>query len=154
VPYVARTVILSKSARRKAFIKQRLCFNCLGNNHNSRICKLRNNCSVCADGYHTLIHLDRVCLIKEANEQVQQVTSNAISGTSSTSVPSYEVLLPTALVMIQSAEGLILQSRAFLDQGSQASFVSENVAQRLGLTRQKAYIKVNGLAIDRVTEAL
>jgi len=51
--------------------------------------------------------LDRVRLVKEANEQVQQVTSNAISGTLSTSVPSYEVLLPTALVMTQFAEVFI-----------------------------------------------
>jgi len=55
--------------------------------------------------------------------------------------------------MIQSAEGLILQIRAFLDQGPQASFVSENVAQKLGLTRQRAYIKVNGLANARFAEA-
>ncbi|XP_044317958.1 uncharacterized protein LOC123038150 isoform X2 [Drosophila rhopaloa] len=141
------------TARREAVMKQRLCFNCLGNNHNSRRCKLKNNCSICADRHHTLIHLDRVRLTKEPNEQVQQVTSNAISGTSSTTGTSYEVLLPTALVLIQSAEGFTLQFRAFLDQGSQASFVSENVVQKLGLTRQKAYIKVNGLANAQVTEA-
>ncbi|XP_044249578.1 uncharacterized protein [Drosophila takahashii] len=137
------------------------CAICCKNGHSVQDCKVFESMHLTArreavmkqHRHHTLIHLDRVRLTKEPNEQVQQVTSNAISGTSSATGTSYEVLLPTALVRIQSAEGFILQFRAFLDQGSQASFVSENVVQKLGLTRQKAYIKVNGLANARVTEA-
>jgi len=51
---------------------------------------------------------------------------------------------------MDSAEGAPLNLRAFLDQGSQASFITENSVQLLGLQRRKVHIKVNGLA--RVTE--
>jgi len=46
---------------------------------------------------------------------------------------NYGVLLPTAVVTVDSAEGTPLNLRAFLDQGSQASFITENAVQLLGL---------------------
>ncbi|XP_041451936.1 uncharacterized protein LOC121405337 [Drosophila obscura] len=137
--------------RRASVMKYRLCFNCLGSNHQSRRCRLKNNCSICTDRHHTLVHVKRQ--IRDSGDQVQQITSNVINGAPAIGTQKYEVLLPTALVTIESSEGFPLQFRAFLDQGSQASFVSENVAQRLGLCRQKTHLKVNGLSNARITEA-
>ncbi|KAM8714923.1 hypothetical protein ACLKA7_002037 [Drosophila subpalustris] len=84
----------------------------------------------------------------------QQISTNVISGShAALSSTKCEVLLPTSIVTIDSITGQPLQFRAFLDQGSQASFITESAAQQLRLPKQNSFIKINGLANARITEA-
>ncbi|KAL7724362.1 hypothetical protein ACLKA6_005826 [Drosophila palustris] len=57
------------------------------------------------------------------------------------------------LIVTTLITGQPLQFRAFLDQGSQASFITESAAQQLRLPKQNSFIKINGLANARITEA-
>lgn len=54
-------------------------------------------------------------------------------------------LLPTALVRVQDVTGKYQPCRMLIDSGSQASFISEECIQRLGLKRQYAKIAVHGI---------
>ncbi|XP_068149477.1 uncharacterized protein [Drosophila tropicalis] len=57
------------------------------------------------------------------------------------------------MVWVESIDGYPLQFRAFLDQGSQVSFISENAAQQLRLRRKQAHITITGLADTKITDA-
>ncbi|XP_068149500.1 uncharacterized protein [Drosophila tropicalis] len=57
------------------------------------------------------------------------------------------------MVWVESKEGYPLQFKAFLDQGSQVSFISENAAQQLRLRRKQAHITITGLADTKITDA-
>ncbi|KAL7723919.1 hypothetical protein ACLKA6_015870 [Drosophila palustris] len=153
---------MSVSERRATASKHRLCFNCLGFNHQSATCGSRRNCMKCAERHHTLIHLDMKRDPTDAprngpsgqDTSSQQISTNVISGShAALSSTKCEVLLPTAIVTIDSITGQPLQFRAFLDQGSQASFITESAAQQLRLPKQNSFIKINGLANARITEA-
>ncbi|XP_033212167.1 uncharacterized protein LOC117169769 [Belonocnema kinseyi] len=54
-------------------------------------------------------------------------------------------LLATARVIIEAPNGRCVHVRALLDQGSQATFVSESVVQLLRLPRKKFDVTVSGL---------
>ncbi|XP_053691419.1 uncharacterized protein LOC128739943 [Sabethes cyaneus] len=55
------------------------------------------------------------------------------------------VILYTALVKVRDNSGQFQLARALLDSGSQSSFVSESLCQRLGLRRRKVNIPVSGI---------
>ncbi|KAL7735481.1 hypothetical protein ACLKA6_010517 [Drosophila palustris] len=139
--------------------KYRLCFICLDNKHQASKCGSRRYCERCTGRHHTLIHVEKEKRTlgppKPSEQSAQKVSTNLVNRSkegSSTNGSNCDVLLPTAVVTVDNAEGVPLKFRAFLDQGSQASFISESAAQLLRLPRQKVYVKVNGLASSRITE--
>ncbi|KAL7724796.1 hypothetical protein ACLKA6_000431 [Drosophila palustris] len=139
--------------------KYRLCFICLDNKHQASKCSSRRYCERCTGRHHTLIHVEKEKRTlgppKPSEQSAQKVSTNLVNKSkegSSTNGSNCDVLLPTAVVTVDNAEGVPLKFRAFLDQGSQASFISESAAQLLHLPRQKVHVKVNGLASSRITE--
>ncbi|XP_058974969.1 uncharacterized protein LOC131801035 [Musca domestica] len=56
-----------------------------------------------------------------------------------------DVLLATAQVRIKSLHGEFLTVKALIDQGSQVTFISEDVAQLLQLPRKKTDVRLQGL---------
>ncbi|XP_045509323.1 uncharacterized protein LOC123704873 [Colias croceus] len=56
-----------------------------------------------------------------------------------------EILLATAIIKVQAADGSYLNMRALLDQGSQISIISENAAQLLKVPRQKCDGYISGI---------
>ncbi len=57
-----------------------------------------------------------------------------------------QVLLATALIRVQDGRGSSMVCRAFLDNGSQGSFITERCAQKLQLPRRRLNVNVSGLA--------
>ncbi|VVC87768.1 unnamed protein product [Leptidea sinapis] len=66
-------------------------------------------------------------------------STNAIRSNSHVSLQNEipDVLLATAVIKVQTSKGSYIYLRVLLDQGSQASLITENAAQRLGLPRFK-----------------
>ncbi|XP_073959790.1 uncharacterized protein [Choristoneura fumiferana] len=62
---------------------------------------------------------------------------------------SKHTLLPTAIVNVESKTGQYRSARALLDQGSQASFVTEAIVQGLGLKKTSANLTVTGVGGDQ-----
>ncbi|XP_063386735.1 uncharacterized protein LOC134672718 [Cydia fagiglandana] len=141
--------------QRRDFVKNKaLCFNCFGAKHSATQCKRDTSCKRCGRRHHSLLHLDsehpptaqpsRVSEgdkihgkqregIQEKPEQREPVPSNIVAhAAEGSSMPNSEVMLTTALVKVEN-KGNCHTLRAFLDQGSQISFVSEHTVQLLQL---------------------
>ncbi|XP_036344338.1 uncharacterized protein LOC118753560, partial [Rhagoletis pomonella] len=80
------------------------------------------------------------------------ITASSAEEVDGNRLKSCEVLLPTAVITVDDVQGQSLNFRAFLDQGSQASFITERAIQQLRLPRQRAWVHIQGLAGTKVAE--
>lgn len=125
-----------------------LCQNCLGGDHLSKDCSSTYSCKTC-----NLRHHSRT---QSADLPTESVTSSALSSTAKNVLVGANlankggnantVLLATAWVMIRAQNGAQFRLRCLLDQGSQASFISESAVQLLKLQKQKANVTVVGIS--------
>lgn len=143
----------------------RLCFNCLGSNHSIKFCRQSSCCRVCKRRHHSLLHprsisnsavsnlsSNTTAEVKSAVSAIQTSlpegetasSSNLTSHFSQRSVPT-QVLLATALVEAQTRYGSTQLLRVLLDQGSQASFITESAVQLLGLKKTATRTVISGI---------
>ncbi|KAL0838691.1 hypothetical protein ABMA28_016761 [Loxostege sticticalis] len=141
--------------KRKTVTKLNLCQNCL-NYHPGKSCQSDHRCRECNKGHNSLLH--------EAFTQSGNVTTETAAGAGSASgahvnsgknvkssshvsLPNepIEILLPTAIIKIQSADGSYHTMRALLDQGSQVSLITEHAAQLLRLPRKRCMGVISGV---------
>lgn len=149
-------------ARRSFVESNSLCFNCLGSYHSVTKCLSQTRCRYCKRRHHSLLHTKsaptsvsvhvKTDLPSEVHHAVQDVKSQLLENEPTSSVASYftnaatdQVLLATALVKAESPTGNEHTSRALLDQGSQASFITEGAAQLLNLKKVPFNNIVSGL---------
>ncbi|CAH0719175.1 unnamed protein product, partial [Brenthis ino] len=129
---------------RRNFVQlKRLCFNCLGLNHSVYSCRQSTRCRICKRKHHSLLHTTEP---SKSDEEIKAVKSvREVSSTSSQSETDNvischsnifsQVLLATAMVKIKARKGNFILFRSLLDQGSQASFITEAAVQMLGLRK-------------------
>lgn len=160
----------SNDTRRDFVQKNGLCFICLGSNHSARFCRNAVKCHICKRRHHTLVHPsggsgsvgeDAGVVQKEAascasrnsisKEDTQKAAVQAEGSTKpivsclSTGNCKDTVLIPTALVKAKSKDGTYRVVRALVDQGSQGSFITESMAQYLGLKKTLTKHRVTGV---------
>ncbi|XP_059053907.1 uncharacterized protein LOC131848156 [Achroia grisella] len=142
--------------------KNSLCFNCLGGNHSAKFCQSTTICKVCKRRHHSLLHPQKrdhleisgsgnsTNKVESKDKKVDidsgETSSNIVSCFSAgqTAVHS-QVLLATALVQADTQNGESRVIRALLDQGSQASFITEATAQYLGVKKIPVQGTISGL---------
>lgn len=148
--------------------RNNLCFNCFGANHSVTQCKRSTSCRRCHRRHHTLLHPEASrgprAHPKPDNpdgpepekqerlleEDTKTDTNNIISHHANGSILSPgHVMLATTLIKIESKQ-TIYTVRALLDQGSQASFITENTVQLLGLRKIPVSGVVSGLGGDQL----
>lgn len=138
---------------RKYFIQEnKLCNNCLFIGHETKDCKSRHSCRVCTQRHHSSLHEDAPtssvtltteCSISPGSRPVAEpsLPTPLHGATGQPNSTNCTVLLTTALVNVRPMNHgpytprLI---RALVDQGSQATLISESCVQRLGLPRYPA----------------
>lgn len=130
---------------------KKLCFNCMCPNHVVSKCRHTTSCRRCGKKHHTMLHIEKEGSIhKESNANEGEIhiqksdrinTETRIVANFSQGLQSHNVLLATAIINAHATNGEKYQIRALLDQGSQASFISESTVQLLNLKR----IPVNGV---------
>ncbi|KAL0810597.1 hypothetical protein ABMA28_010714 [Loxostege sticticalis] len=151
--------------KRHDFVQtQQLCFNCLAPNHSVKVCRQSTSCRRCGRKHHSLLHYERNAYqgstntntqsnenthIKE-NHTNQQASSasdqmRVVANFAKGNIQIHNVLLATAVVKINSNNGVKYVIRALVDQGSQASFITEETVQLLGLKRTHVDGLVSGL---------
>ncbi|XP_045446031.1 uncharacterized protein LOC123654111 [Melitaea cinxia] len=141
--------------RRDFVVKNNMCFNCLGSNHNVYNCRKQTKCKVCQKRHHSLLHPSGDIVTQNQDTKANLTTINASSSTSTNHVVSClstdkvltprQVLLATALVKAESKGGDYKLVRALLDQGSQACLITESTVQYLRLTKIPVKGIVSGL---------
>ncbi|KAL0901649.1 hypothetical protein ABMA27_006857 [Loxostege sticticalis] len=143
---------------------QQLCFNCLAPNHSVKVCRQSTSCRRCGRKHHSLLHYERNAYqgstntntqsnenthIKE-NHTNQQASSasdqmRVVANFAKGNIQTHNVLVVTAVVKINSNNGVKYVIRALVDQGSQASFIIEETVQLLGLKKTHIDGLVSGL---------
>lgn len=106
--------------------KSKLCTLCLGK-HTLNNCTSKWKCFTCQGRHNTSLHVDQ-------NNETNASANMCINNSHTT------VLLATALIKINNV--LI---RVLLDQGSTASFISENAVQVLKLRKYKGMLGFDGI---------
>ena len=142
---------LSLTARERAEFarKANLCLNCLRDNHTTPKCFL-SGCRKCRRKHNTLLHFaDKESRLDGANDaqselKKEQVASSSIK-TSLIAQCNTEVLLGTARVKIIGKNNKGYECRVLLDSGSQTNFITEKLANLLGLEKEIAPGPFSGL---------
>ncbi|XP_046970404.1 uncharacterized protein LOC124537574 [Vanessa cardui] len=156
---------LMKPKERQAFVQTaKLCFNCLVPTHAVIKCRQPFSCKKCGRRHHTMLHFERdnqettreQATVVPSSETHHERASTSRGDTNITATFSRRelqpnsVLLATAKVKVFHSNGLKYIIRALIDQGSQASFVSESTVQLLGLVRKPVSGWVSGLGDGRM----
>lgn len=144
--------------RRKFVQANSLCYNCLGENHTVYSCRQSSRCRVCRKKHHSLLHpkfasksVDNKGSVDENNGTVAAAAtaqSDSINVVSCFSDVQSQSLLATALVEVETVTGTTIVLRALLDQGSQASFISESAVQLLGIRKVPMKASISRLGDD------
>lgn len=156
---------IDTDARRDFVQSNRLCFNCLGVNHSVFACRQSTRCRICQKKHHSLLHprnttsatdsqvsnqsVERSVAVHNASASLSaRDESNCTEIKSHFSTSRNQVLLATALVKAQSRNGSGITLRCLLDQGSQASLITESAVQLLGLKKIQHNSTISGLGSD------
>ncbi|XP_073949064.1 uncharacterized protein [Choristoneura fumiferana] len=153
---------------RSEYVKtQGLCFNCLLPGHSVFFCKQKTSCKLCHRRHHSLLHQSNwsnekyVSKKGEQSEDVsahlnledqsdqndeEQLEENLISNFAS---KRSTALLATALVPVKDAFGNVTVLRALIDQGSQATFISERATQMFKVKRKSVKGNITGVGGTR-----
>ncbi|KAL0839852.1 hypothetical protein ABMA28_016477 [Loxostege sticticalis] len=148
------------SARRDFVQTSNLCFNCLGPNHSVITCRLPTRCRICKKKHHSLLHSNTIN-VQSNNVNNQSNSNNVVAATATASDENdqtnittcfsnnkSQVLLATALVKAETINGSFMTLRSLLDQGSQASFITESAVQLLGLKKETSKSVISGVGND------
>jgi hypothetical protein len=129
---------------RRALIKDRfLCYVCFSPRHVARQRNVMQQCKKCSGKHHVLLHIEQNASGSDGQHKTQS-TCNSVSTRVGEGTAS--VLLMTAVVNVRDRSGQLQQVRALLDSASEASFVSENIVQRLGLHKMRTNIPIAGIS--------
>ncbi|XP_058839042.1 uncharacterized protein LOC131694586 [Topomyia yanbarensis] len=152
-------------AERDALLRTHsLCRNCFRQGHQARDCQSKFSCRNCKGRHHTMVCFKRE---KDSNGKGSIVATDGNSTTAkepqasstqganlaatdvSASNPaqqfSSQVLLATAVIIVEDDDGRHIPARALLDSGSESNFITERLSQRLKVKRQRVDISVLGI---------
>lgn len=139
---------MSVESRAKTAANNALCTNCLSTAHSNSNCPSQKRCFKCKSRHHTMLHVDKPQKVSESTRDIQQ-PSTSTGGINSfhanSNCQGNNILLATAMVKVSFENDNDSYLHALLDQGSQASFITEAACQRLHLKRQRASATVKGI---------
>ncbi|XP_028156415.1 uncharacterized protein LOC114349998 isoform X2 [Ostrinia furnacalis] len=129
-------------------------------------CRLPTRCRICNKKHHSLLHSTNNNVPSNNVQTTQSInpsrTNHVVATTATTSDDidqqtnittcfsnnKSQVLLATALVKAETNNGSFITLRSLLDQGSQASFVTESAVQLLGLKKVASRSVITGVGSD------
>ncbi|XP_073845545.1 uncharacterized protein isoform X1 [Musca autumnalis] len=145
-----------------------LCYNCLSTNHGVKECKSRFGCRTCNLKHHTLLHKGKETLsaiqttVQEearpstsaaalttliqstTNQEAENITTLTLQDGGNRDQHPGDTLLFTAVVQIE-ANGHYYDARAIIDSGSQSTFITEKLKNRLNLPTKRNLVHVTGI---------
>lgn len=133
---------------------KQMCTNCLGTKHSTTSCQSQG-CSVCSKRHHTLLHNQNHNTQNTQNRpshtqrQSQTHTNrNSQNGASFSALSRKhcQVLLATASVTLHALDGTPLQVKILLDSGSQNSFITRQLVNKLRYTPYERILNISGIS--------
>lgn len=135
---------LTIDERRKQMEKRNLCINCFRGNHESSEYKATSACSICNTmGHHTLLHKDVAVRTTEP-----MTTNHELPSASSNSCLHHtepDVLLSTAIILVEDSVGSFHRCRCLLDVGSQLNLLSRAFFEKLNTARLNIKMSIFGV---------
>lgn len=134
-------IFKSKSRKDKLIdiSKHKLCINCLRQGHSLNDCRL-GPCKICEKRHNTLLHPDDTPEVNNASGDVSETLANYSNKNSN------RVILTTAqLYILNPITREPLKVRALLDSGSQSSFITKSLQQKLAINPNPVSIKAVGI---------
>ena len=123
-----------------------LCYRCLGKGHLGDSCTWNRECGIdgCKDRHHRLLHEEKVASGTMEGKADTPVTEENKSSTYETVQEHAQrsIALRTVPVILKHGERR-LQVNCFLDEGSDTSYVNEDVVEELGLYGRKEKVIIN-----------
>ncbi|CAK1595518.1 unnamed protein product [Parnassius mnemosyne] len=121
--------------------------------------KTQDTCRICKKKHHSLLHSTTTNVqFNNVKVTTQSNSNNAVAATATASDENdqtnittcfsnnkSQVLLATALVKAETNNGSFMTLRSLLDQGSQASFITESAVQLLGLKKETSKSVIFGV---------
>ena len=137
------------------FLKEKgMCFGCLCSGHMSKNCDRRLTCKECGQSHPTVLHISGKTRTSTGSEHtkgtahVNQPVSETCGHTGAGQEDSILSILPVQIKSIRGSK--IIQTYAFLDPGSTATFCSEHLMQRLNITGRKASFLLRTMGQEKV----
>ncbi|KAK9685263.1 putative peptidase (DUF1758) [Popillia japonica] len=125
--------------------KFRLCVNCLKGGHFSRQCR-SSMCRKCGLKHNTLLHDDKI-VDKQSQNESKHTSEN--SENEATCLSSYNslkhVLLSTAYIQVMDHQQKLHTARAVLDSGSQSSYITSDLCNKLKLPKESIELAIAGI---------
>ncbi|XP_059098436.1 uncharacterized protein LOC131892630 [Tigriopus californicus] len=117
--------IMSYDQRMDFTLKSGLCVGCLKPGHMFRRCRMKKRCSKCNRSHHPLLH-NSTHRDELANPHIQEdrVSSNSVSN-------GQKVVLGVIPIKCSGPKGAWIVN-ALVDEGSDTTFISENILKKLG----------------------
>lgn len=137
-----------------SFLKERgICFACLVSGHMSKDCAQRQSCAVCTKLHPTALHIGRVEQNKGTEEATKAPKSENIKPASLTAcigAGDEQCVMSIVPVQVKSNKGnKTIQTYAFLDPGSSATFCTDKLMHQLNLQGKKTNIQLHTLGQER-----
>ncbi|XP_018394544.1 PREDICTED: uncharacterized protein LOC108773282 [Cyphomyrmex costatus] len=129
---------------------RKLCVNCLRSPMHSLDKCTSRGCKICNVKHNTLLHTSTSSAEDHSGtsgtgESSIQNSTTAVTTHSSNIQGKDHIMLSTAVVNVVASDGISHSCRALLDSGSQASFISRQLAATLGLQLRPLNVTVSGV---------
>ncbi|XP_055605508.1 uncharacterized protein LOC129753687 [Uranotaenia lowii] len=156
---------MSVSQRISKVKEKNLCFNCLRRRHRVGVCSSPKTCFQCQRRHHSLLHQEEMrhpaFPVSTRTSEVQVPVSTSRPSTNGASpnaahshVPTkstHQVFLFTALINVMDKDQQPHPCRALLDCGSQASFITQSLADALRIPTTEVSVSVTGIGSAKST---
>ncbi|XP_036347921.1 uncharacterized protein LOC118757304, partial [Rhagoletis pomonella] len=133
---------LGVTQKREFVNNHNLCYNCLSGEHRVSNCTSKQKCHLCGRQHHSCLHIDAPSRGETSNSQPPLSTFSIQSN----NMVNQRVALPTAVVKASNTNTTgATVCKVLMDSASMGTFVSEDLVQRLRLSRRNGRIKVGGI---------
>lgn len=136
-----------------------VCFGCLCTGHISKECRKRLSCKICGSRHPTMLHIyqredeaeaekdrGKSCVVDSA---LMRVNTGGLTGAG-----DQECKLAIVPVKVKSSKGQrVVETYAFLDPGSSASFCTVGLMEKLDLSGKKTKILLRTMGQEKVVES-
>lgn len=150
---------------RVEFLKGKgLCFGCLTQGHMAKDCKKKATCEICNKKHPSLLHTKRE---EDGNQATAKPERSSEGSTSEHSSPQEQVSSKSELSAVTGAGGSdcvlsivpvrikskrsnnTIETYAFMDSGSSATFCSERLMRRLGVNGKKTQVLLRTMGQEK-----